>query len=72
MPHPVKLMFSLMLLFLFSFPCSVLAQLKAGDIAPDFTLEDVNGGFHQLGAMKNHSLIVLYFFDTASPASQEG
>ncbi len=72
MPYPVKLMFSLMLLFLFSFPCSVLAQLKAGDIAPDFTLEDVYRRPHQLAAMKNHSLIVLYFFDTASPASQEG
>ncbi len=72
MPHPVKLIFSLMLLLLFSFPCSVLAQLNPGDMAPDFTLEDVYGRPHQLAAMKNHSLIVLYFFDTASPASQEG
>jgi len=72
MHHPARHLLILMLLCLLSLPGSGLAQLNPGDTAPDFTLEDIYGRSHQLASMENHSLIVLYFFDTASPASQEG
>jgi len=70
--HSIKLLFTLVLLLLFSQPGTTIAQFNPGDIAPDFTLEDVYGRPYQLAAMQDHSLIVLYFFDTSSPASQEG
>ncbi len=72
MTHSIKLLFTLVLLLLFSKPGITMAQFSPGDVAPDFTLEDVYGRPYQLAAMQDHSLIVLYFFDTSSPASQEG
>ncbi len=50
----------------------VNAQLMPGEEAPGFTLEDVYGRKHKLSSVKDNSLIILYFFDTDSPASQEG
>ncbi len=64
------LFFVVILLCSWSKPC--LSQFNPGDLAPDFILEDVYGRPYQLAALKDSSLIVLYFFDTASPASQEG
>ena len=72
MRHQLKLLLSLILLLIFMLPQIGCAQFKKGDIAPDFTLEDVYGRPYQLAAMKDNSLIVLYFFDTASAASQDG
>jgi len=72
MHHQIKLLLFLALLLLFTNPAISRAQFNPGDVAPDFTLEDVYGRPYQLSAMKDHSLIVLYFFDTSSPASQEG
>ncbi len=51
---------------------SVHAELVPGKVAPDFSLQDVYGRDHTLSAMKEHSLIVLYFFDTESSSSLEG
>ncbi|GEM_PF-365222 len=48
------------------------AEITTGKKAPDFSLQDVYGRQHTLSAMKEHSLIVLYFFDTTSPSSVEG
>ncbi|WP_339137065.1 MAG: redoxin domain-containing protein [Candidatus Electrothrix sp. GW3-4] len=70
MPRSLLLFFVVILLCSWSTPC--LSQFAPGELAPDFTLEDVYGRPYQLAAMKESSLIVLYFFDTASPASQEG
>ena len=72
MYHSIRLLLTLVVLLLFSKPGTVAAQFNPGDIAPDFTLEDVYGRPYQLAAMHDHSLVVLYFFDTSSPASQEG
>ncbi len=72
MYHFLRLHIILTFLLLMAQPGICLAQLQAGDIAPDFTLEDTYGRPYQLSAMQDHSLIVLYFFDTESPASQEG
>lgn len=72
MYQSIKLLPILILLLLFTKPEITMAQFNPGDIAPDFTLEDVYGRPYQLATMQDHSLIVLYFFDTSSPASQEG
>ncbi len=48
------------------------AQFNPGDEAPLFTLKDVYGRSHKLSAVKESSLVILYFFDTESSASQEG
>lgn len=72
MLHSIKLLLSFLFLMLLSGPETSQAQFNPGDVAPDFTLEDVYGRPYQLSTMTDHSLIVLYFFDTSSPASQEG
>lgn len=72
MSHSIKLLLSFLFLLLLTGPQTCQAQFNPGDTAPDFTLEDVYGRPYQLSTMKDHSLIVLYFFDTSSSASQEG
>ena len=47
-------------------------QFNPGEEAPLFALEDVYGRPHKLSAIKDHALVILYFFDVESPASQEG
>jgi len=71
MHRHVLLLLSL-LLCITAFPTIGSAEFNPGDQAPDFSLEDVYGRPHKLSALQDHSLIVLYFFDTASPASQKG
>ncbi len=61
-----------LVLFLSACPSWGQGQFGVGGKAPDFTLQDVYGRNHTLSAMKKHSLIVLYFFNTESAASQEG
>ncbi len=72
MRHQIRFLLFLFVLLLCINPVIGFAQFKTGDIAPDFTLEDVYGRPYQLASMKDNSLIVLYFFDTGSQASQEG
>ncbi|HEB50547.1 MAG TPA: tetratricopeptide repeat protein [Desulfobulbus sp.] len=60
------------LLLVTTLPVSGHAELVPGKVAPDFSLQDVYGRDHTLSAMKEHSLIVLYFFDTESSSSLEG
>ncbi len=74
MNNIVKMLISFSL-FVTTVCCGVInavAQFEPGDEAPHFTLEDVYGRSHNLSAMKESSLIVLYFFDTESLASQDG
>ncbi len=74
MNNIVKMLISFSL-FVTTVCCGVfnaVAQFDPGDEAPHFTLEDVYGRSHNLSAMKESSLIVLYFFDTESLASQDG
>ena len=40
--------------------------------APFFSLKDVNGKTYDLSAMKDHPMIILYFFSVDSRPSQEG
>jgi tetratricopeptide (TPR) repeat protein/peroxiredoxin len=48
------------------------SQFGVGGVAPDFSLQDIYGRNHKLSSMQDHSLIVLYFFNTSSPSSQDG
>ncbi len=48
------------------------SQFGVGGVAPDFSLQDIYGRSHKLSSMQDHSLIVLYFFNTSSPSSQDG
>ncbi len=47
-------------------------QLKTGTAVPLFSLKDLNGKIYDLANMKNQPMVILYFFDAASRASQEG
>lgn len=49
-----------------------VAEIGQGEEAPFFSLDDVYGRKHKLSAIKENSLIILYFFDTESPSSQKG
>ena len=42
------------------------------EIAPEFSLKDVDGKLYKLDRMKAHPMMVVYFFSAESPASQEG
>jgi len=42
-------------------------QPAVGRQAPVFALDDVGGKSHDLATMENHPMIILYFFDVASP-----
>lgn len=46
------------------------AQLTSGQIAPVFSLEDFTGKTYDLSQMKDHPMIILYFFDVESRPSQ--
>lgn len=72
MPKSAKLLLACALLFFTLWPLYCPAQFNPGETAPDFTLEDVYGRPYQLASMADNTLIVLYFFDTASSSSQEG
>lgn len=49
-----------------------MAQLKAGQQAPLFSLKDTSGKSHDLSDMKDQPMVVVYFFDVKSKSSQEG
>jgi tetratricopeptide (TPR) repeat protein len=46
--------------------------LTSGQSAPAFALQDAGGHTHKLVETKGRQMTVLYFFDVASPSSQEG
>lgn len=48
------------------------SQPNFGQVAPVFSLNDVDGKQHDLSKMKNRPIIILYFFDVESETSQEG
>lgn len=48
------------------------AALTTGKPGPDFTLNDAKGTPFTLYTLKDHQMVVLYFFDAASRPSQEG
>ena len=48
------------------------AQLTSGQIAPVFSLKDFKGNAYDLSRMKDHPMIILYFFDVESRPSQQG
>ncbi|RZB36022.1 MAG: hypothetical protein SRB2_02527 [Desulfobacteraceae bacterium Eth-SRB2] len=48
------------------------AQLTPGQIAPIFSLKDFKGKVYDLSQMKDHPMIILYFFDVESRPSQQG
>jgi tetratricopeptide (TPR) repeat protein len=48
------------------------AQLTSGQIAPIFSLKDFKGKAYDLSQMKDHPMIILYFFDVESRPSQQG
>ena len=48
------------------------AQLTSGQTAPVFSLKDVKGNAYDLSRMKDHPMIILYFFDVESRPSQQG
>jgi tetratricopeptide (TPR) repeat protein len=48
------------------------SNFGVGGVAPDFSLQDIYGRSHKLTSMQEHSLIVLYFFNTSSASSQDG
>jgi len=48
------------------------AQLTSGQIAPVFSLKDFKGNTYDLSRMKDHPMIILYFFDVESRPSQQG
>jgi peroxiredoxin len=48
------------------------AQLTPGQIAPVFSMEDFKGKTYDLSQMKDHPMIILYFFDVESRPSQQG
>jgi tetratricopeptide (TPR) repeat protein/peroxiredoxin len=47
-------------------------QIRSGQTASTFSLEDVNGKRHNLAEIKAQPMIILYFFDVESRPSQEG
>jgi len=51
-------------------PCC--AQVTPGQIAPVFSLTNLDGSTHDLSTMRGHAMMVLYFFDAESRPSQEG
>jgi len=51
-------------------PC--WSQLTPGQVAPDFSLQDVRGHTYDLSEMKDRQMVILYFFDVESRASQKG
>jgi tetratricopeptide (TPR) repeat protein len=53
-------------------PLSAPAQPMSGEPAPSFTATGLDGRRHDLNAMAESPMTVLYFFDAGSPASQEG
>lgn len=48
------------------------AQLTSGQIAPIFSSKDFKGKVYDLSQMKDHPMIILYFFDVESRPSQSG
>ncbi len=48
------------------------AGLAAGDAAPGFKLNDINGRSYDLAVVKDQPMVILYFFDVESRSSQEG
>ena len=48
------------------------AGLAAGDAAPGFKLNDINGRSYDLAVIKDLPMVILYFFDVESRSSQEG
>ena len=48
------------------------AQIASGQIAPVFSLKDFKGKTYDLSQMKDHPMIILYFFDAESRPSQQG
>ncbi len=74
MKHLVKIVLLLALLLSSTLlvPPPGRAEIVPGEVAPDFSLQDVYGRDHTLSTMKEHSLIVLYFFDTESSSSLDG
>jgi len=48
------------------------AQIASGQIAPIFSLKDFKGKTYDLSQMKDHPMIILYFFDVESRPSQQG
>jgi len=65
------LLFSVLVATIFS-PLHCQAQFAVGGTAPDFSLQDIYGRSHSLASMQEHSLVVLYFFNTRSSSSQDG
>ncbi|WP_028321007.1 tetratricopeptide repeat protein [Desulfatiglans anilini] len=51
---------------------AVPAQIPPGKRAPSFALKSVEGASHALDAVKDHPMVILYFFDVESRPSQEG
>jgi tetratricopeptide (TPR) repeat protein/peroxiredoxin len=47
-------------------------QISPGDLAPNFSLEDLSGQVRDLSQMRERPMIILYFFDVDSRPSQEG
>lgn len=47
-------------------------QVGPGQVAPEFSLTDLQGNSHKLSDNKSQPMLVLYFFDAASRPSQEG
>jgi len=48
------------------------AQPTSGQVAPIFSLKDFKGKAYDLSQMKDHLMIILYFFDVESRPSQQG
>jgi tetratricopeptide (TPR) repeat protein len=42
------------------------------EIAPEFSLEDIEGKSYHLDRMKTHPMMIIYFFSAESQASQQG
>ncbi|MGC9323814.1 MAG: tetratricopeptide repeat protein [Desulfomonilia bacterium] len=59
------------LLFLVLLGTESFAQLNVGDVAPGFTLKDMQKTVYDLSALKDRPMVILYFFDAASRPSQE-
>lgn len=53
-------------------PTWVHARPSGGQAAPSFALKDLQGQTHDVNALRNRPLTVLYFFDVESKSSQEG
>lgn len=51
---------------------SAVSNIRAGQIAPRFTLSDSNGRSFALDEINGRQMTVLYFFDAGSDASQGG